>query len=139
MKLIDHIQNSGQTNKKWATSEELSPEKSDFLNGDFISHWHNLQYGRSCQSPSDQEPVYCPPPVGRQMYVQGHMPSDGPGRPLSANASLFTQLMGYGPGNVHVSPLHPGPNRHGGAYQTSSDEIPRYRAGTGTYLPNTVI
>ncbi|XP_074367885.1 uncharacterized protein LOC141708265 [Apium graveolens] len=132
----DHIQNSGQSNKKWATSEELAPEKSDFLNGDFISHWHNLQYGRSCQSPSDQEPVFCPPPAAPPMYVQGHMPSDGPGRPLSANASLFTQLMGYGPGTVHVSPVQPGPNRHGGAYQTSGDEIPRYRGGTGTYLPN---
>ncbi|WOG92797.1 hypothetical protein DCAR_0312073 [Daucus carota subsp. sativus] len=132
---VDHIQNSGQLNKKWAPSEELSPEKSDFLNGDFISHWHNLQYGRSCQSP-DQEPVLCPPPVVPPMYVQGHMPSDGPGRPLSANASLFTQLMGYGPGTVHVSPLQPGPNRHGGAYQASGDEIPRYRGGTGTYLPN---
>ncbi|KAK1399458.1 hypothetical protein POM88_009321 [Heracleum sosnowskyi] len=136
---LDHIQNSGQSNRKYATSEELSPEKSDFLNGDFISHWHNLQYGRSCQSPSDQEPVFCPPPVVPPMYVQGHMPSDGPGRPLSANASLFTQLMGYGPGTVHVSPLQPGPNRHGGAYQTSGDEIPRYRGGTGTYLPNTKV
>lgn len=136
---LDHIQNSAKSNRKWATSEELSPENSDFLNGDFISHWHNLQYGRSCQSPSDQEPVFCPPPVVPPMYVQGHVPSDGPGRPLSANASLFTQLMGYGPGTVHVSPLQPGPNRHGGAYQTFGDEIPRYRGGTGTYLPNTKV
>lgn len=138
-KNLDHVQNSGRSNRKWATSEEASPDNSDFLNGDFVSHWHNLQYGRFCQSPSDQEPEFCPPPVAPPMYVQGHVPSDGPGRPLSANASLFTQLMGYGPGTVHVSPLQPGPNGHGSAYQTSGDEIPRYRGGTGTYLPNTKV
>ncbi|QCD77539.1 DNA polymerase sigma subunit [Vigna unguiculata] len=111
--------------------------KLDILNGDFVSHWQNLQYGRICQNSRHPDSVNYPssvvvPPV----YLQSRFPWDGPGRPQSANANLFTQLMNYGPHLVPVAPLHSVSNRPANIYQRFIDEIPRYRSGTGTYLPN---
>ncbi|KAJ6387514.1 hypothetical protein OIU78_017268 [Salix suchowensis] len=83
--------------------------RSDILNSDFVSHWQNLQYGRLCQNAPNKDSLPLPySVVAPPMYIQGHFPWDGPGRP--ANMNLFTQHM--------------------------NDDIPRYRAGTGTYLPN---
>nr|XP_008376110.2 uncharacterized protein LOC103439336 isoform X2 [Malus domestica] len=118
---------------------EPSEHKSDILHSDFSSHWQNLQYGRFCQTSRHPSPVVYPSPVMvPPAYLQGRFPWDGPGRPLSANVNLFTQLMGYGPRLVPVAPLQSVPNRPAGGYQRYADEIPRYRAGTGTYLPNPV-
>jgi hypothetical protein len=75
-------------------------------------------------------PVVVPP-----MYFQGHVPWDGPGRP--ANMNLFTQHMN-GPHLIPVSPVQPGSSRQAGFYQHYADDLPRYRTGTGTYLPNPV-
>ncbi|KAK9103860.1 hypothetical protein Sjap_021114 [Stephania japonica] len=111
--------------------------KPDILNSDFASHWQNLQYGRFCQNPRPHAPVIYPSQVMvPPMYLQGHFPWDGPGRPLSANnVNLFTQLMGYGPRLVPVAPLQAGSSRPAGVYSRYGDEVPRYRGGTGTYLP----
>lgn len=118
--------------------ESSEERKADILYSDFISHWQNLQYGRLCQNPRHHGPmVYPSPMVVPPMYLQGHFPWDGPGRPLPSNTNVFNQLMGFGPRIVPVAPLQPGPNRPAGGYQRYSDEIPRYRGGTGTYLPNT--
>lgn len=123
---------------KGSASLEASEEhKSDILNSDFASHWQNLQYGRFCQNPRNHghtlypSSVFMPP-----MYLQG--PWDSPGRPLSANMNLFAQLMSYGPRFIPVSPLQPGSNRPTAVFQHYGDEVPRYRGGTGTYLPNPV-
>ncbi|XP_020211105.1 uncharacterized protein LOC109795948 isoform X2 [Cajanus cajan] len=120
-------------------SIDSSEPKPDILNGDFVSHWQNLQYGRFCQNSSHPHSVIYPssimvPPV----YMQGHFPWDGPGRPQSANMNLLTQLMSYGPHLVPVAPLHSVSNRPANIYQRFVEEIPRYRSGTGTYLPNPV-
>ncbi|CAI9101126.1 OLC1v1038384C1 [Oldenlandia corymbosa var. corymbosa] len=117
---------------------DISEEhKSDILNSDFASHWQNLQYGRYCQNPRYHGPVMYPSPVMvPPMYLQGRFPWDGPGRPVSANSNLFTQLMSYGPRLVPVAPLQSVPNRPPNVYQRYVEEMPRYRAGTGTYLPN---
>ncbi|XP_068642549.1 uncharacterized protein [Aristolochia californica] len=118
-------------------SEEL--HKPDILNSDFTSHWQNLQYGRSCQNQGYHGPLICPSPVVvPPVYLQGHCPWAGPGRPLSGNLNLFTQVMGYGaPRLVPFAPLQPGSSRPpASAYQRYGDEAPRYRGGTGTYLPN---
>ncbi|KAL7254236.1 hypothetical protein ACSBR1_008604 [Camellia fascicularis] len=129
---------SCSSSAKGSTSVEPSEEhKSDILNSDFASHWQNLQYGRFCQDPRDHGPMFYPPSVVvPPMYMQGHFPWDSPGRPLSANASLFTQLMGYGPRMYPVSPLQSGTNRPLSGYRHYGDDAPRYRGGTGTYLPN---
>ena len=120
---------------KQDTSLEPSERKADILNGDFASHLKNLQFGRFCQDLRYPAPVYQPPvPV----YLQGRVPWDGPGRPLSGNMNLLTQIMGYGPRIVPVAPLQTMSNRPTGVYQRYVEEMPRYRTGTGTYLPNPV-
>ncbi|KAK6918236.1 hypothetical protein RJ641_016658, partial [Dillenia turbinata] len=116
--------------------EPLEDHKADILHSDFASHWQNLQYGRFCQNPRFHGPVFYPSPVVVPPgYLQGRFPWDGPGRPLSGNMNLFTQLMSYGPRLVPVAPLQSVSNRSTGVYQRYGDEMPRYR-GTGTYLPN---
>ncbi|KAJ0980205.1 hypothetical protein J5N97_008460 [Dioscorea zingiberensis] len=108
--------------------------KADILNSDFVSHWQSLQYGRSCQNTRQQGPMYSSNAVP-PLYLQGNFPWDGPGRPFSANGNLVTQITNYGPRLVPVTALQPGPRRNSGV-QRFADEIPRYRRGTGTYLPN---
>lgn len=117
---------------------EHSEYKSDILHSDFVSHYKNLQYGRSCQNPRHSPPMVYPSPIMvPPVYMQGRFPWDGPGRPLSANMNLVTQLMNYGSRIVPVAaPLQSVSNRPASAYQRYVDEIPRYRSGTGTYLPN---
>lgn len=126
------------TSFRVATSLESSEEhKPDILNSDFASHWQNLQYGRFCQNPRYPGPVmYNSPVMVPPVYLQGRFPWDGPGRPLSAN--LFSQLMSYGPRIVPVAPLQSVSNRPTNVYQRYGDDMPRYRSGTGTYLPNPV-
>ncbi|CAJ1961282.1 unnamed protein product [Sphenostylis stenocarpa] len=125
------------SNSTRRTAIDTSEPNPDILNGDFVSHWQNLQYGRICQNSRHPDSVIYPssvvvPPV----YLQGRFPWDGPGRPQSANVNLFTQLMNYGPQLVPVAPIHSVSNRPANIYQRFIDEIPRYRSGTGTYLPN---
>ncbi|KAM7275019.1 hypothetical protein ACFE04_016885 [Oxalis oulophora] len=113
--------------------------KVDILNGDFASHLQNLQYGRLCQSSRQQQPspmIYPSPLVVPPGYLQGRFPWDGPGRPLSGNMNLFTQLMSYVPQLVPVGPPQSVSSRPVNVYQHFADEIPRHRSGTGTYLPN---
>ncbi|XP_065860228.1 uncharacterized protein [Euphorbia lathyris] len=122
-----------------AASGETLEHKSDILHSDFASHWQNLQYGRFCQSPRYSSPlVYGPSLMVPPVYLQGRFPWDGPGRPLSTNMNIFTQLMSYGPRVVPAAPLQSVSNRPAGVYQHYVDELPRYRSGTGTYLPNPV-
>ncbi|XP_008794020.2 uncharacterized protein LOC103710172 [Phoenix dactylifera] len=111
-------------------------EKSDILNSDFASHLQNLLYGRFCQDTHLHGPLIYPSPAAAPpVNLQGHFPLDGPGRPLSANVN-FTQVMTYGPRLVPVMPIQPVPDRTSGVFQRYGDEAPRYRGGTGTYLPN---
>ncbi|OIV95048.1 hypothetical protein TanjilG_10868 [Lupinus angustifolius] len=118
-------------------SVDSSEPNPDILNSDIISHWQNLQFGRFCQNSRHPQPVIHPshvmvPPV----YLPGRFPWDGPGRPVLVNMNIFTQLMSHGPRLVHVAPLHPVSNRPDNISQHLADEMPRYRSGTGTYLPN---
>ncbi|KAJ9171501.1 hypothetical protein P3X46_014860 [Hevea brasiliensis] len=118
-------------------SVEPLEHKSDILNSDFPSHWKNLQYGRFCQNSRYPTPLVYPSPLMMPpVYLQGRLPWDGPGRPLSTNMNLFTQLMSYGPRLVPVAPLQSVSSRSAGVYQHYVDEMPRFRSGTGTYLPN---
>ncbi|KAJ8440666.1 hypothetical protein Cgig2_031083 [Carnegiea gigantea] len=121
-----------------ATAIESAEElKGDILNSDFASHWQNLQYGRLCQSSRYPAPAICPSPVVvPPMYLQGRFPWDGPGRPVATNMNLFSHLINYGPHLVPVTPLQSMSNRPTAVYQQYVDEPPRYRSGTGTYLPN---
>ncbi|OVA11438.1 Nucleotidyl transferase domain [Macleaya cordata] len=128
---------SSNVNRDAASMEPTEEHKSDILNSDFTSHWQNLQFGRFCQNPRYHGPLIYPSPVMvPPVYLQGHFPWDGPGRPISANGNLFTQPMNYGPRPIPVSPLQPGSQRPNGVYQRYGDDVPRYRGGTGTYLPN---
>ncbi|XP_061349839.1 uncharacterized protein LOC133295070 isoform X1 [Gastrolobium bilobum] len=116
---------------------ESSEHKPDILNSDFVSHWQNLQYGRFCQNSRHPPSMVYPSPVMvPPVYLQGRYPWDGPGRPLSTNMNLFTQLMSCGPRLVPVAPLQSVSNRPTNIYQRFADDMPRYRSGTGTYLPN---
>ncbi|CAN6301822.1 unnamed protein product [Urochloa humidicola] len=115
-------------------TEPSAEHKPDILNSDFVSHWHNLQYGRFCQSPRPMGPVLYPFPVP-PMYLQGHAPWDGPGRPAAPNAN-WTQMVGPGQRVFPVMPLQPATERGTGVLQHYGEDAPRYRGGTGTYLPN---
>ncbi|PKA49759.1 hypothetical protein AXF42_Ash004300 [Apostasia shenzhenica] len=132
----NHGQSEGPLNLI-SSNEPNEEHKSDILNSDFASHWQNLQYGRLCQNiPNHGQFIYSPPVMVPPVYLQGHFPLDGPGRPLAPNLNFFTQMMGYGPRLVPVAPLQPGPSRPSNVFHRYGDEPPRYRAGTGTYLPN---
>ncbi|MBA0656087.1 hypothetical protein Goklo_008483 [Gossypium klotzschianum] len=126
---------STSSSTRKVASLDPSEHKPDILNGDIASHWQNLQYGRFCQNPRYPPLIYPSPVVVPPVYLQGHFPWDGPGRPPS-NVNLFSQFMNYGPRVVPVSPLQSVPNRPSSVYQRYVDEMPRYRSGTGTYLPN---
>lgn len=117
---------------------ETTERKPDILNSDFLSHLQNLQYGRLCQNSRYHGPwIYPSPVIMPPMYLQGHFPWDGPGRPLASNANFFSHVMNYGtPRLVPVTPLQPGANWPPGTFQRYGDEVPRHRGGTGTYLPN---
>ncbi|KAL9228992.1 hypothetical protein vseg_004511 [Gypsophila vaccaria] len=120
-----------------STTGNSEEPKRDILNSDFVSHWQNLQFGRLCQGPRYPAPVVCPPPiVVPPMYLQGRFPLDGLGTPLSANANIISQLVSYGHHLVPVAPPQSDPSRPAMVYQRFADELPRYRIGTGTYLPN---
>ncbi|KAJ8900544.1 hypothetical protein K2173_025321 [Erythroxylum novogranatense] len=127
---------SSDSTRRVASVEPLE-HKSDILNSDFASHWQNLQYGRFCQnSPHPTSVIYPSPVIVPPAYWQGRFPWDGPGRPVSTNMNLFTQLMSSGPRLVPVTPLQSVSGRSPGVYQQYVEEMPRYRSGTGTYLPN---
>ncbi|XAR62974.1 Polynucleotide adenylyltransferase [Bertholletia excelsa] len=129
--------NPTSSSRSAAFSETSDEHKSDILNSDFASHWQNLQYGRFCQNPQYSGPLVYPSPViVPPMYLQGRFPWDGPGRPFSANMNLLTELMTYGPRLIPFTPLSSVSNRPPNIYQQYVDEMPRYRSGTGTYLPN---
>ncbi|XP_054780559.1 uncharacterized protein LOC129288161 [Prosopis cineraria] len=114
---------------------ESSEQKSHILDSDFASHWQNLQYGRFCQN-SRHPPSMIYPSPAPPVYLQGRFPWDGPGRPHSTNVNLVAQFMNYGPRLVPVAPLQSALNRPANVYQRFADGMPRYRSGTGTYLPN---
>ncbi|KAL8494938.1 hypothetical protein ACS0TY_019201 [Phlomoides rotata] len=117
-------------------SETSEEQKADILNSDFASHLQSLQFGRVCQNPCYQGSLVYPSPVMvPPVYVQGRLPYDNPGRPLS---NVFSQLVtNYGQHLVPVTaPLQSISSRHPNIYQTYVDDMPRYRSGTGTYLPN---
>ncbi|KAJ7959298.1 Poly(A) RNA polymerase cid14 [Quillaja saponaria] len=114
-----------------ATSESSEKHRSDILNGDFASYWKNLQYGRFCQNVQLRGPLLHRPSVSvPPMYLQGQYPQDGPGRP-PANINP----MAHSPPATPFIPIHSGADRHVSVSQ-HADETPRFRGGTGTYLPN---
>ncbi|KAL1535986.1 hypothetical protein AAHA92_28701 [Salvia divinorum] len=121
-----------------STYETSKERKADILNSDFVSHWQSLQFGRVCQNPRYQGPYAFPSPIiVPPSFVQGQLPYDNLGRPLSTNANLFSQLMtNYGHHMVPITPLQSVSGRHPTIYQSYMDDVPRYRSGTGTYLPN---
>ncbi|KAI3731860.1 hypothetical protein L1987_63052 [Smallanthus sonchifolius] len=117
-----------------ASGETRDERRPDILNGDFASHWQNLQFGRFCQSPHPHGPTVYPSPfMGPSVYLQGRVPWDGLGRPV-ANMNLVNQFMNYGPRIVPVAA--PVSSRPPNVYQRYVEDLPRHRSGTGTYLPN---
>ncbi|KAL1329193.1 hypothetical protein HN51_046339 [Arachis hypogaea] len=135
----DQPEVSSPSNSMPRVVTEPSEHKPDILNSDFVSHWQNLQYGRFCQNTRHPPSMVYPSPVMvPPVYLQGRYPWDGPGRPVAANANIFSQLMNmnYGPRLVPVAPVQSVSNRPANVYQRFVDDIPRYRSGTGTYLPN---
>ncbi|KAK1376149.1 Poly (A) RNA polymerase cid14 [Heracleum sosnowskyi] len=135
---LEHFQNPAnvEPSRRAANFEASLEHNSDILNSDFASHWQNLQFGRFCQNPQSPGPLTYPSPVMvPPMYLQGRIPWDGPGRPLTGNVN-GTPLMNYGPRLVPVSPIQPVSGRPHSVYQRYGDDLPRYRSGTGTYLPN---
>ncbi|CAI9785952.1 unnamed protein product [Fraxinus pennsylvanica] len=129
--------NSSSSLRGTTTIETSNEQKFDILNSDFASHWQNLQFGRFCQNPRPHGPLIYPSPVMvPPVYLQGHFPYDNPGRPLSANTNHFTQLASYGQHIVPVDPLQSVSSRSPYVHPRYIDDMPRYRSGTGTYLPN---
>ncbi|KAL2468862.1 nucleotidyltransferase [Forsythia ovata] len=130
--------NTSSSLRGTAAIETSDVQKSDILNSDFASHWQNLQFGRFCQNPQYHGPLLHPSPVVvPPVYLQGHFAYDNPDGPLSANMNLFTQLMSsYGHHLIPAAPLQSVSSRPPNVYQHYTNGMPRYRSGTGTYLPN---
>ncbi|KAJ7965382.1 Poly(A) RNA polymerase cid14 [Quillaja saponaria] len=123
--------NFSNTRKHDATLKFSEEHRSDILHGDFASHWKNLQYGRFCQNVQLHGPLFYPPPfVVPPMYLQGQYPQDGP--PVRSHANI--NPMTHSP-HLPLIPIYPGSDSHVSVSQHHADEIPRYRGGTGTYLP----
>jgi hypothetical protein len=119
------------------TSEPPSDEdKPDILNSDLDGHWRNLQYGRFFQNAPPMGP-YLYPFMVPAMYLQGYAPWDVPGRPVAANVN-WTQMVGPGQRVYPVMPVQSTTERPTSVLQHYGEDTPRYRGGTGTYLPNHV-
>ncbi|GER46363.1 nucleotidyltransferase [Striga asiatica] len=122
-------------------SETSGKKKPDILNSDFASHWQNLQFGRFCQNSRHNggQFGYPSPFMVLPAYLQGgRFPYDSSGRPFSTNTNLFSQLMtSHGQRLLPVAPLQSVSSRPI-FYQNYIDGMPRYRSGTGTYLPNPI-
>ncbi|XP_013663903.1 uncharacterized protein LOC106368483 isoform X1 [Brassica napus] len=114
---------------------EPREHKNDILNGDIMSHWQNLQYGRSCQSFQHPPVLYPPSVLVPPAYLQGRLPWDGPGRSLAYTNAVNQLMMTYGPRLVPVAPVSTRPPN---IYPRYANETPRYRSGTGTYFPNPI-
>lgn len=136
---LEHLEaRLSPSSAKGASFEHLEEHKRDILNSDFLGHLQNLQYGRFCQDTHYPGHIMYPSPmVFPTLYLQGHFPWDGPGRPLPSNVNLFP-FTGYGPRLVPVASSQLNQSRQSGVFQRYGDEVPRYRGGTGTYLPNPV-
>ncbi|CAA7409721.1 unnamed protein product [Spirodela intermedia] len=133
---LEHLEaRLSPSSAKGASFEHLEEHNRDILNSDFLSHLQNLQYGRFCQDTHyPGQFMYPSPMVFPTVYLQGHFPWDSPGRPLPNNVNLFP-FTGYGPRLVPVASSQLNQNRQPGVFQRYGDEVPRYRGGTGTYLP----
>ncbi|KAE8701972.1 hypothetical protein F3Y22_tig00110503pilonHSYRG00371 [Hibiscus syriacus] len=128
---------STSSSMRKVSSLEPSEHKSDILDGDIATHWQNLQNGQFCQNfRNPPNLIYPSPIVVPPVYLQGHFPWDGPGRPLSSNMNLFSQLTSYEPRIFPVTPLQSVSNRPSNVFPRYVDGMPRYRSGTGTFLPN---
>ncbi|XP_072977212.1 uncharacterized protein [Typha angustifolia] len=132
---LDHPDiRSSSTASRTGASESSDEYKSDILNGDLARHRHSLLYGRFCQNTHYHGPFTI---MVQPTFLQDQIPLDSPGRPLSGNVNL-TQVMGHGQRLVPMMPLQPGSERASGVIQQYGEDAPRYRVGTGTYLPNPV-
>ncbi|GLT84753.1 hypothetical protein SLE2022_029680 [Rubroshorea leprosula] len=109
LEVFDHSEVLSTTDSSRVASVEPSEHEPDIRNSDFASHWQNLQYGRSYQNSQHPAPLVHSSPFGvPPVYLQGRFPWDGPS----------------------VS------NRPTSFYQRYVDDMPRYRSGVGTFLPN---
>ncbi|KAK1275552.1 hypothetical protein QJS04_geneDACA001543 [Acorus gramineus] len=135
---LDHSEISTNSSSARGTSAGLpEDQESDIFNIDFLRHWHNLQYGRSCQSTQYSGPlVYNSSVMAPPVYLQDLFPWDGSCKPLSANGDPFSQLMSYDPQLEPILPHEHGSNWPSGLHHHYGDDAHRYRSGTGTYLPN---
>ncbi|CAA6670066.1 unnamed protein product [Spirodela intermedia] len=107
---VAHIGVGTMKDEAFEQSEVHNP---DILNSDFANHWQNLQFGKFCQNTRYPGPLmYSSPVVIPPMYLQGHFPLDGP------------------------EDHYLGQTRPTNVYRGYLDDVPRYRGGTGTYLPN---
>ncbi|GAB4858421.1 hypothetical protein Ancab_009894 [Ancistrocladus abbreviatus] len=137
-KKVDHSCNSNESDLVNGTSVEHAEEgKSDIFNGNFASHWQNLQYGRHCQNSRSQVPfIYSPTVSMPPVQLQGYFQFDHHGRPLPANANPSSQLVSFDHGPTSTSPLQPTSSGPPGGYQQYGRELPQHRTGTGTYFPD---
>jgi len=134
---VDQPDSYATSTASCSTMTEPSREHNpDILSSDFISHWHNLQYGRLCQNARPVGPVLYPFPVP-QMYLQSHGAWDGPARRPAANAN-WAQMVHPGQRLFPVIPLQQSTQRGTGVLHNYGEDAPRYRGGTGTYFPNPV-
>ncbi|KAL9237404.1 hypothetical protein vseg_011955 [Gypsophila vaccaria] len=94
---------------------------SDIFNGDFTSHWKNLQYGRLCQS-LQLRPTF--------PYPNTVLPSQGTSSVVSPGRSnTFARVVPASAGQSgSVTPV--------GVSRQYAGEISKQRNGTGTYIPN---
>ncbi|XP_061358245.1 uncharacterized protein LOC133302483 [Gastrolobium bilobum] len=97
-----------------ATSESFVKQSSDILDGDFLSYWLNLQYGRFCQN----ERMAHDPPL-----VMDHDPH---------------LVMDHDPPLDPITPVESVSGLHVPIDQSVAFFLPRSCDGTGAYIPNPI-
>ena len=112
----------------------LPTERFDILDGDFASHWMNMQHGRFCLhgkslGPLLPTPSFVPP---MQLQLLEQLPWHVPSMLPSANMNNTAQSCPPGP----IMPIGPVPGSHVVINPLGVAQLPRYRVGTGTYLPD---
>ncbi|XP_010671503.1 uncharacterized protein LOC104888284 isoform X2 [Beta vulgaris subsp. vulgaris] len=129
---LSHSNSIGSTKRIMSEkhTDEFGP---DIFNGDFDSHWINLQYGRLCQNLQVQHPFIHPPSIFiPPLHVQGNTPFEAPRSPYPQSSNNFTHP-------VPVSAEQPLSSKPAGVSRQYGGELPKHRNGTGTYFPNPVL
>ncbi|KAG5050381.1 hypothetical protein JHK85_011484 [Glycine max] len=99
------------------TETTFADTNYDILNGDFETHYANLQYGRFCKNPKSLP-----------MHLREQLPWHG--KPKGA-----INIVEHAHSPVRVMPSQRASRLHGNTNESAGFWLPRFSDGTGTFFP----